>query len=120
MKKTSVLQHLSIDYFSATPKYLQLANAIIKAIGDGKIGKGELLPSINELSFEFEIARDTAEKGYKYLKKIDVNINMLLRDSIIKRGVVTIHIGFEKAVMPTTGLHTSSRALVISRPVYMF
>jgi DNA-binding transcriptional regulator YhcF (GntR family) len=72
MKKQSVLQHLSIDYFSATPKYLQLANAIIKAIGDGKIGKGELLPSINELSFEFEIARDTAEKGYKYLKKIDV------------------------------------------------
>jgi DNA-binding transcriptional regulator YhcF (GntR family) len=31
-----------------------------------------MLPSINELSFEFEISRDTAEKGYKYLKKIGV------------------------------------------------
>ena len=69
MKKKSVFQHLFIDYYSATPKYLQLANSIIKAIGDGKIKKEELLPSINELSFEFEISRDTAEKGYKYLKK---------------------------------------------------
>ncbi len=70
--KKSVFQYLSIDYYSATPKYLQLANSIIKAIGDGKIKKDELLPSINELSFEFEISRDTAEKGYKHLKKIGV------------------------------------------------
>lgn len=70
--KKNVFQYLSIDYFSATPKYLQLANSIIKAIGDGKIRKDELLPSINELSFEFEISRDTAEKGYKHLKKIGV------------------------------------------------
>ncbi|MDE3253893.1 MAG: GntR family transcriptional regulator [Bacteroidota bacterium] len=69
MKKKNIFSHLSIDYFSATPKYLQLANSIIKAIGDGKIKKDELLPSINELSFEFDISRDTAEKGYKYLKK---------------------------------------------------
>ncbi|WP_315817822.1 hypothetical protein [Paraflavitalea speifideaquila] len=34
--------------------------------------KDEILPSINELSFEFEISRDTAEKGYKHLKKIGV------------------------------------------------
>jgi DNA-binding transcriptional regulator YhcF (GntR family) len=32
----------------------------------------DVLPSINELSFEFEISRDTAEKGYKYLKKIGI------------------------------------------------
>lgn len=72
MKKKSIFQHLSIDYYSATPKYQQLAHSIIKAIGDGKLKKEELLPSINELSFEFEIARDTAEKSYKYLKKIGV------------------------------------------------
>src|SRR5204863_4774360 len=67
-----VFQHLFIDYYSATPKYLQLANSIVKAITDGKIKKDETLPSINELSFEFEISRDTAEKGYKHLKKIGV------------------------------------------------
>ncbi|MEN9685434.1 MAG: hypothetical protein RLZZ28_1220 [Bacteroidota bacterium] len=72
MKKKTVFQHLTIDYYSATPKYLQLANSIIKAISDGNIKKEEVLPSINELSFAFEISRDTAEKGYKHLKKIGV------------------------------------------------
>ena len=56
------------DEFSATPKYQQLANSIIKAIEDGKLQVEDMLPSINELSFQFEICRDTAEKGYKYLK----------------------------------------------------
>ncbi|MEP7109392.1 MAG: GntR family transcriptional regulator [Ferruginibacter sp.] len=55
--------------FSATPKYQQLANCIIKAIETNKLQLDDVLPSINELSFEFEISRDTAEKGYKYLKK---------------------------------------------------
>ncbi|NCI46865.1 GntR family transcriptional regulator [Sediminibacterium soli] len=72
MKTNPVFEYLRIDYYSATPKYLQLANSLIKAIGDGRIKKDQVLPSINELSFEFEISRDTAEKGYKYLKKIGV------------------------------------------------
>lgn len=72
MKKKNIFQHLSIDYYSATPKYLQLAHSISKAISNGKLRKDDMLPSINELSFEFEIARDTAEKGYKYLKSIGV------------------------------------------------
>jgi DNA-binding transcriptional regulator YhcF (GntR family) len=68
-KDRAILKHIYFDYFSATPKYLQLANSIIKAIGEGKLQENDLLPSINELSFEFEISRDTAEKGYKYLKQ---------------------------------------------------
>lgn len=60
------------DEFSATPKYQQLANSIIKAIENGKLQADDVLPSINELSFQFEISRDTAEKGYKYLKKIGI------------------------------------------------
>jgi len=72
MKKPVIFQYLVIDYYSATPKYLQLANCIIKAISEEAIRENDILPSINELSFEFEISRDTAEKGYKYLKKIGV------------------------------------------------
>jgi DNA-binding transcriptional regulator YhcF (GntR family) len=56
------------DEFSGTPKYQQLANCITKAIEDGKLSVRDVLPSINELSFHFEICRDTAEKGYKHLK----------------------------------------------------
>ena len=69
MKKNTIFQYINIDYLSATPKYMQLANSVINAINEEKIGKDDLLPSINELSFEFEISRDTAEKGYKHLKK---------------------------------------------------
>src|SRR5687768_3441340 len=69
MKQAPIFKHLFIDYYSATPKYLQLASCIIKAISEGVIKENDILPSINELSFEFEISRDTAEKGYKHLKK---------------------------------------------------
>lgn len=60
---------IQIDEFSSTPKYRQLANAIIEGIQQGKIKKGELLPSINEVSFEHYMARITVEKGYNYLKQ---------------------------------------------------
>ena len=69
MKQPAIFNYILIDYFSATPKYLQLANCIIKAITEGVLKENDILPSINELSFEFEISRDTAEKGYKHLKK---------------------------------------------------
>lgn len=71
MKQPPIFECIFIDYYSSTPKYLQLANSIIKCIGDGKISKNDILPSINELSYNFEISRDTAEKAYKYLKKLD-------------------------------------------------
>jgi DNA-binding transcriptional regulator YhcF (GntR family) len=69
MRFTPFYKLIRFDEFSATPKYQQLVNSIIKAIEDGKLQVDDVLPSINELSFEFEIRRDTAEKGYKYLKK---------------------------------------------------
>ena len=65
MKQPLIFKYLFIDYYSATPKYLQLANCIVKAVAEGVLKENDVLPSINELSFEFEISRDTAEKGYK-------------------------------------------------------
>lgn len=72
MKPVSVFEHIYINEYAATPKYLQLANAVINAIENGKIEKGDMLPSINELSYVLEISRDTAEKGYKHLKQLGV------------------------------------------------
>ncbi len=60
------------DEFSVTAKYQQLANSIIKAIENRKLQTDDMLPSINELSIEFEISRDTAEKGYKHLKNLGI------------------------------------------------
>lgn len=72
MNNSPIYQHIILDDHSATPKYQQLANSIIDAIRQGKIKKDEVLPSLSELSFEFEISRDTAARGYKYLKDAGV------------------------------------------------
>ncbi len=72
MKRSTIFDLILVDELSATPKYLQLTNSILKAIENGRIKKADLMPSINELSFELDISRDTAEKGYKYLKKMGV------------------------------------------------
>ncbi len=62
------LHSIEISNFSSTPKYLQLANSVLSGIKTKKFQKGDLLPSINELSTFFDISRDTVEKAYKYLK----------------------------------------------------
>ncbi|MDQ2656031.1 MAG: GntR family transcriptional regulator [Bacteroidota bacterium] len=72
MERNDLFKLINLDDHSATPKYQQLANSIIHAIELGLIGKDSVMPSINELSFEFQISRDTAEKGYKHLKSIGV------------------------------------------------
>ncbi|MDB5011453.1 MAG: DNA-binding transcriptional regulator YhcF, GntR family, partial [Mucilaginibacter sp.] len=70
MKSSRFLEYIYIDYYSSTPKYIQLANSIIKSVREGKLVVNETLPSINELNCNFEISRDTAEKAYKHLKSI--------------------------------------------------
>jgi DNA-binding transcriptional regulator YhcF (GntR family) len=72
MKPADVFEFIQIDEYSATPKYLQITNSIMAAIEADKIKANQLLPSINELSYVLEISRDTAEKGYKHLKKLGI------------------------------------------------
>jgi DNA-binding transcriptional regulator YhcF (GntR family) len=71
-KITNIFQVLAIDEHSITPKYQQVTNAILKAIRMGLIEESYLLPSISDLSFELEISRDTAEKAYRNLKRLDI------------------------------------------------
>lgn len=71
---------IQIDNLSATPKYMQIVNSVVKAINTGKIQDDDMLPSINDMSNEFEVSRDTVEKGYRHLKKIGV------LDSIAGKG----------------------------------
>jgi DNA-binding GntR family transcriptional regulator len=72
VKPEDLIKYIVVDEYSATPKYIQLTNAILTAIEGGKLKRGSLLPSINELSFKLEISRDTAEKGYRHLRKMGV------------------------------------------------
>lgn len=51
------------------PKYRQIINAIINDIEKGVLKKNDQLPSINELSIEYDLAKDTVEKAYNQLKE---------------------------------------------------
>jgi DNA-binding GntR family transcriptional regulator len=57
-----------MDDYSANPKYLQVADSIRQAVLDGHLKTNHTLPSINELSFELAVSRDTIEKSYRKLK----------------------------------------------------
>ena len=72
MPSENIYTYILIDEQSVTPKYLQLTNSILKSIESGKIEHNYVLPSINDLSYELDISRDTVEKAYKRLKKIGV------------------------------------------------
>ena len=76
MKQEANYKFIKLDTNSVTPKYLQLSDSIIAAVESGKLKKNDILPSINELSFILDLSRDTAEKSYKYLKKIGVVVSI--------------------------------------------
>ncbi|PWS31529.1 GntR family transcriptional regulator [Pedobacter paludis] len=90
MKPEDLIAHIHVDEYSSTPKYKQLTNAILSAIESGKLKKNSLLPSINELSFGLEMSRDTAEKGYRHLKKLGVV------DSVPGKGYFIINTDFSR------------------------
>jgi DNA-binding transcriptional regulator YhcF (GntR family) len=68
----NIYQLIRLDERSVTPKYLQLASSVMDAVEKGKIGQEYPLPSINDLSYELDISRDTAEKTYRYLKQLGI------------------------------------------------
>ncbi|HEY8660958.1 MAG TPA: GntR family transcriptional regulator [Hanamia sp.] len=77
---------IEIDTLSATPKYLQIAHSIIKAVTNGKLQDSDVLPSINEFSNELEVSRDTVEKGYSHLKKIGILASVAGKGYFIKNS----------------------------------
>jgi len=60
---------VQINPSSRIPKYRQLADSIMENIASGKLTLNQKIPSINGLSEEFYLSRDTVEKAYKILKE---------------------------------------------------
>lgn len=58
----------NIDPKSRKPKYQQIIDGVKENISNGKLKKGQAIPSINKLSEEFYLSRDTVEKAYSLLK----------------------------------------------------
>lgn len=67
-----MVDYIKLDFNSRVPKYLQLIDSIIHNIYLGNVKKGDKVPSINKLSEEFYLSRNTVERAFKELKKQNV------------------------------------------------
>ncbi|MDW5288148.1 GntR family transcriptional regulator [Formosa sp. PL04] len=86
-----MLKFLSIDENSRVPKYIQIVNSVVHNISVGNVTSGDKIPSINSLSEEFYLSRDTVARAYNILKerKIIISIhgkgNYITRTKIISK-----------------------------------
>lgn len=60
---------IRIDNNSRIPKYQQIIHSIVGDIEKGYFEVGQKIPSINEISEDYYISRDTVEKAYNHLKE---------------------------------------------------
>ena len=54
---------------SNVPKYRQIIESILRALASGRLQKGDLLPSINEVSARWSLARETVVRAYAELRE---------------------------------------------------
>ena len=81
---------ISIQANIGIPKYKQIISSIEKAIEEGKLGKGEKLPSINKICLEFSLSRDTVFQAYEELKKRGIIFAILGKGYYIKSTEINI------------------------------
>ena len=67
---------LNINSEKRTPIYLQIVESITDAIRRGNYKKGDRIYSINELSNEYFLARDTVQKAYNILHEKGIIISV--------------------------------------------
>jgi len=59
---------MEVNFLSNSTKVKQMAEAIRLAISQGEFKEGQMLPSINQISTNYNVARDTAFKAFQELK----------------------------------------------------
>ncbi|WP_299212711.1 GntR family transcriptional regulator [uncultured Aquimarina sp.] len=67
---------IQIDHDSRKPKYKQIVDSIIADISKGNLKMGQKIPSINEISEECYLSRDTVEKAYNQLKERKIIVSV--------------------------------------------
>lgn len=71
-----MVELIELDANSRVPKYMQIINSIIHNISIGNTKIGDKIPSINKLSEECYLSRDTVERAYNVLKKRKVIVSI--------------------------------------------
>jgi len=74
-----------IEFKESAPKYMQIIKSLLQAISKGKLKRGDKIPSINQLSEEYLLSRDTVEKAYKHLIRDGVLISVRGKGYFINR-----------------------------------
>lgn len=85
---------LSIDKNSSVPKYKQIVLSIEVAIAEKRIKRDDKLPSVNKVSLEFSISRDTILLAYDELKKRGIIYAILGKGYYVK----SVEFSFEQRI----------------------
>src|SRR5690606_19649078 len=80
---------IRIDSNSRIPKYQQIVNSIIEDIENGHFKVGQKIPSINEISEEYYLSRDTVEKAYNQLKERKIIVSAKGKGCYVARAMFT-------------------------------
>jgi DNA-binding LacI/PurR family transcriptional regulator len=82
------LKQIRIDSESRIPKYRQIVNTIIEDIERGILPIGQRIPSINEISEEYYLSRDTVEKAYNFLKEKQIIVSAKGKGYYVARTIL--------------------------------
>lgn len=88
MKDTDGLIEIRIDQESRIPKYRQIVNSIVEDIERGILCIGQRIPSINEISEEYYLSRDTVEKAYNVLKEKQIIVSAKGKGYYVARNLL--------------------------------
>lgn len=88
MKEQEVGIEIRIDRNSRIPRYRQIVNSIIDDIEKGALVVGQRVPSINEISEEYYLSRDTVEKAYNVLKERKIIVSAKGKGYYVARNVL--------------------------------
>lgn len=83
------VKQLRIDGDSRMPKYRQIVDSIMEEIEKGSFKVGQRIPSINEISEEYYLSRDTVEKAYNFLKEKKIIVSAKGKGYYVARAVVS-------------------------------
>lgn len=85
---------ININTCSSHPKYKQIVLSIEIAIAENRLKRGDKLPSVNKVSLEFSISRDTVLLAYDELKKRGIIFSILGKGYYVK----SVEFSFEQRI----------------------
>lgn len=80
---------ISLQPDSRTPKYQQLINSLVVGIEKGGIKQGDRLPSINELSEQHLLSKETVERAYHELHHRGLVVSVARRGYFVSEQTAT-------------------------------